>query len=158
MRKFLIMMIALFTYGNMCRAADADNLIVWQTDGTSTSYALDDHPVISYKADSLVLTAPQVEVKLPFDEVLKLTFGDKVDAIQNVETTGQQESIKANADGVNLNGFKFGTKVGVYQLNGTALGQFTIPESGALHISLASMGSGIYIVKAGRSSIKIVRK
>ncbi|MGI6222242.1 MAG: hypothetical protein ACOYJG_01375 [Prevotella sp.] len=158
MRKFIIIMIALFTYGNMCRAADADHLIVWLTDGTSTSYALDEKPVITYNDDHLVLTAPQVEVDVPLDDVLKLTFGDEADAIQQVETTDQQESIKANSDGVELSGFKAGTKVGLYGVNGTTLGQYTIPESGTLHISLAAMGSGLYIVKAGRSSIKIVRK
>ena len=155
--KWLIMLIALFTYSSICRADDAEGVLIWQTDGSCTTCQMDAKPVITYSGDSLLLTAENVDVKLPLEGIVNITFGNVATSISS-SSVSVQGSIKATSDDVLLSDFKLGTPVFLYSVNGVLEDRYTIPEAGSLQISLVGKRSGMYIIKAGRSTIKIVRK
>ena len=66
------MLIALFTYSSICRADDAEGVLIWQTDGSCTTCQMDAKPVITYSGDSLLLTAENVDVKLPLEGIVNI--------------------------------------------------------------------------------------
>lgn len=155
--KWLIMLIALFSYSSICRADDAEAVLIWHVDGSCTTCQMDAKPVITYSGDSLQLTAENVDVKLPLEGIANITFGNAETSISS-PTVSVQGSIKATSDAVLLSDFKSSTPVFMYSVNGMLTDRYTIPESGSLQISLAGKRSGVYIIKAGRSTIKITRK
>ena len=91
-------------------------------------------------------------------DIDRITIDKQATDIKQTLSEEQQGRITVNADGAQLSGFGKGMKVYLYQVNGVLISQYTIPESGSLDISLNRMERGIYIIKAGRSTIKIARK
>lgn len=155
--KLLLVLIALLAYSHLCHADDGEAVVIWQTNGQFTSYELAQKPVITYVGDSLLLTAGDANVKFPLVNIDKVTFANSTTGITHTaaETAGD---IKVTNDEVTLTGFKTGTTVFVYKTNGMLMGRYIVPASGSLQISLAGMSRGIYIIKAGMSTIKIARK
>lgn len=91
-------------------------------------------------------------------DIDRITIDKQATDIKQTLSEEQQGRITVNADGAQLSGFGKGMKVYLYQVNGVLISQYTIPESGSLDISLNGMERGIYIIKAGRSTIKTARK
>lgn len=157
--KLFYVVIALFSYSHICHADDTgdESVILWYTNGEKTSYLLSNKPVITYNEECLVLTATDASIEVPRADIEKITIGQYTD-VQQLQSDEQQGSITVNADGALLSDFEKGMKVYLYQINGVLINQYTIPESGSLSISLNEMERGIYIIKAGRSTIKIIKR
>lgn len=158
--KLLFVAIALFSYSHICHADDTgdESVILWYTNGEKTCYLLSDKPVITYSGENVVLTATDVDIEVPMDDIERITIDKQTTGIKPDVSGQPQGHIAVNSDGAQLSGFEKGMKVYLYQVNGVLISQYTIPESGSLNISLNGMERGIYIIKAGRSTIKIARK
>lgn len=157
--KLFYVVIALFSYSHICHADDTgdESIVLWHTNGEKTCYLLSSKPVITYNEENLLLTAIDVDIEVPRTDIEKITIEKNPTDIQQISSDKQQGNIAVNADGALLSGFEKGLKVYLFQVNGVLVGQYTISESGSLTISLSGMERGIYIIKAGRSTIKIAR-
>lgn len=158
--KLLFVVIALFSYSHICHADDTggESVMLWHANGEKTCYLLSSKPVITYSEENLVLTATDVNIEVALADIEKITFDRQGAGVQQALSEKQQGRITVNADGAQLSGFEKGMKVYLYKVDGVLISQYTIPESGSLNISLNGMERGIYIIKAGRSTIKIARK
>ena len=77
------------------------------------------------------------------------------DDIKQVATTTNQPTL---VDGhVYYEGLKVATLVRIIAVNGQEIARYNAPQNGKLDINLASLAKGIYIIQAGKNTIKITR-
>jgi hypothetical protein len=67
-------------------------------------------------------------------------------------------SISKNGDSVTLRNLREGSTVTLYSSNGTLLEQRTINNAQPLTFSIAQRPAGVYIVKAGSETIKLMKQ
>lgn len=140
--------------------ANADvGVVVWNTSGTRDVFLLADKPVISYPSDSLHMVTAKAEVKYPLAQVQQLTFEDAATGINAVEAARNAGmTAKVSDNSVELWNLDAKAVVNVYLTSGQSLGQYRADNNGHIMVDLSSQPKGILIVKAGKSTIKIIRK
>ena len=118
----------------------ADNdakIIVWLNDGNKTEVLFADMPEFTYADGNISLqsNSPSTTLSWPIENLQKLTFENVTTAIRDVKDTG----LDILSDGMS-----------VYDLSGKMVKKQIK--------SLSELPKGVYIVKDGSVTIKVVRK
>ncbi len=116
-----------------------NTLNVHQKDGTMVSYGFSEKPVVTYTETGIHLTTTKVEVDYPFANLERFSFSDKTTSIDIVTTE------RTNDD------------VCIYNINGVLI-KTIMQSDGASSFSMSDLQKGIYIVKNGKSTYKIIKK
>ena len=74
------------------------------------------------------------------------------------EVNTDQESLDYKNGILVMRGLKAGSVVSIYSLDGKLQQSITVPRDGFYRRSLASLQSGVYIVKANSLSYKIMKR
>ena len=117
--------------------ADDAKIIVWLNDGNKSEVLFADMPELTY-ADgyvSIQSNSPSTTLSWPIEDLQKLTFENTSTAIRDVKATGL-DILSGN--------------MSVYDLSGKMVKKQIK--------SLSELPKGVYIVKDGSVSIKVVRK
>ena len=117
--------------------ADDAKIIVWLNDGNKSEVLFADMPELTY-ADgyvSITSNSPSTTLSWPIENLQKLTFENVTTAIRDVKATG----LDILSDGMT-----------VYDLSGKMVKKQIK--------SLSELPKGVYIVKDGSVTIKVVRK
>ena len=117
--------------------ADDAKIIVWLNDGNKSEVLFADMPELTY-ADgyvSITSNSPSTTLSWPIENLQKLTFENTSTAIRDVKTTGL-DLLSEKFDAYDLSG-----KMVKKQIK-----------------SLSELPKGVYIVKDGDVTIKVVRK
>lgn len=119
------------------RAAQDAKIIVWLNDGNKTEVLFADMPEFTYADGNISLqsNSPSTTLSWPIENLQKLTFENVTTAIREVKVTG----LDILSDGMTA-----------YDLNGRMIKQNVK--------SLSELPKGVYIVKDGSVTIKVVRK
>lgn len=116
-----------------------NTLNVHQKDGAVVSYGFSEKPVLTYTATGIHLATSKMEVDYPFANLDKFTFSEEANSIDIVTTEGTSDEVR------------------IYNINGTLLK--TIKQSdGASAYSTSDLQKGIYIIKNGKTTYKIIKK
>ena len=117
------------------RAADetAPGIVVWMNDGNKVEVMFSDMPEFTYSDGNVVLQTSRASLSWPLENVQKFTFGE------------------VSTSGIKPIGLDFASgNIAVYDLNGKLV------KSNINSIS--ELPRGVYIVKDGRVTTKVVRK
>ena len=150
MKKLLLAAIAAFA----CLSAFADdiNLYVRNTSNVESSYAVSNLRKISFSNGNVVLTTQAGKTEsIAISSVSKMYF--------STVSAGINDTFGKNAmtwDGENLTFETAVGKVNIYQPSGVLV--MCAKTADAQSISLARLPKGIYLVKVGEKSFKIVKK
>ena len=119
------------------RAAKEAKIIVWLNDGNKTEVLFADMPEFTYADGNISLqsNSPSTTLSWPIENLQKLTFENVTTAIRDVKDTG----LDILSDGMS-----------VYDLSGKMVKKQIK--------SLSELPRGVYIVKDGSVTIKVVRK
>lgn len=126
-------------------AAEEPALQLELTNGKTVTYALSQRPTVTFSGSDMNIATSQASASYARAEVANMKFV-KIDlsAVKNVAT----DQLLRYADGI----FEApGLDITVYSLAGNAVAQ------GHDSVSLAGIASGVYIVKAGDQSVKIIK-
>lgn len=116
-----------------------NTLNVHQKDGTVVKYAFSEKPVATYTTAGIHLATTKVEVDYPLANLEKFTFSNEANAIDVLTTEGT------------------GDDVHIYNTNGVLLR--TVKQTdGTASFSTSDLPKGIYIIKNGSTTYKIVKK
>ena len=117
-------------------AQDA-KIIVWLNDGNKTEVLFADMPEFTYAEGNITLqsNSPSTSLSWPIENLQKLTFENVTTAIRDVKATG----LDILSD-----------QMTVYDLSGKVVKKQAR--------SLSELPKGVYIVKDGSVTIKVVRK
>lgn len=112
-------------------------IIIWLNDGSKTTVLFSDMPEFTYAGGYVTLQSnnPSTTLSWLIDDLQKLTFGDASTGIREVKTTGL-DILSDNLTAYDLNGRLVKRNVK----------------------SLSELPKGVYIVKDGSVTIKVVRK
>ncbi|MBO6033420.1 MAG: T9SS type A sorting domain-containing protein [Prevotella sp.] len=118
-------------------AANEPVIIIWLNDGNKTEVLFADMPEFTYADGNISLQSnnPSTTLSWPIENLQKLTFENVTTAIRDIKATG----LDILSD-----------KMAVYDLSGKMLKKQIK--------SLSELSKGVYIVKDGSVSIKVVRK
>ena len=139
MRKITILtlLLTLFTLGTWAQdeAAKDPVIVIWLNDGNSQQVLFDEMPVFTFDNGAMTLKGEETELSWPLENLNKFTFGYVSTGIRDVKTTGL-DILSDNCV--------------AYDLKGRVVRQNLK--------SLSELPKGVYIIKNGRVTTKVVRK
>lgn len=115
-------------------------LNVHQKSGGVVGYAFSEKPVVTYEGADLVLNTTKVKVVYPISNLEMFTF-------DNGELAEIESVTMSDVKGKTL----------VYSSNGILVKELQ-PEEGSTHLLLDGLSNGIYIIKNGNTTYKIIKK
>lgn len=127
--------------------AEGHALKVSLTDGNSEIYSLSEKPKISFSGEDMLITSSTVSTTYARSTVSAITFQEISTSIANVKE-GNNTIYRFNNDKFEAEG----TEISVYSTSGALVAK------GKDAVSLQSLQPGVYVVKAGKQSIKINKK
>lgn len=142
--------------------ADIKYIVLWNKDGSTTAIPLEGRPVITYDTDNSIITCntTTTEVTFPLKDIYKYTLeltekpGTDIRSMQ----VNKPGDITNHTNILLFNGFKPNTAITVYTANGTMVESRRADNSGQASLSMSGWPKGMYIIKAGNVSHKILRK
>ena len=156
MKKTIItLMLALFTVGAW--AQETQRLVVWQKSGEKVYYELADLPETTFEDGLLIISTLHTSVQYQLENIVRYTY-EGVRTGFDLMPNEHAVSISREGDGVVYRGLKDGTTVGVYGSNGMLIQCLTAHEGQPLVVSVGQRPAGVYIVKCGSETIKLLRK
>lgn len=133
------------------------SLIILFKDQTTQTFELEDMPVITVKGLDLKVETNNADVTIPLKDIVRYYF--KVNSITGIDEVNiNQESLDYKNGILVMRGLKAGSVVSIYSLDGKLRQSITVPRDGFFRCSLASLQSGVYIVKANSLSYKIMKR
>lgn len=138
MMKSFFTFLCLFSMALGARAQNTLNIHL--KNGSVTSYGFGEKPVVTYTETRIHLKTTKVELDFPLTNLEKFTFTDgETDAIEEVRTENTSDDVR------------------IYNTNGVLLR--TIRQSqGKASFATDDLPRGIYIIKNGETTYKIVKR
>lgn len=137
-RTIILSLFSLFLSAASCFAQTTLN--IHQKSGGIVGYAFSEKPVVTYEGSNLVLNTTKVKVVYPISDLEKLTF-------DNGELAEIESVTMSDVKG----------KTFVYTSNGVLLKELQ-PEEGTTHLLLEGLSNGVYIIRNGSTTYKIIKK
>lgn len=133
----LTLLLTLFAVGTWAQdeATDEPVIIIWLNDGNSQKVLFSEMPVVTYDNGVLMLKGEETELSWSLENVNKFTIGNAATGIRDVKT--------ADLD-------LLSDKLTVYDLNGRLVKKNVK--------SLSELPKGVYLIKNGSVTTKVVRK
>lgn len=116
-------------------AASEPVILIWLNDGSKTEVLFDEMPVFTYDNGVMTLKGEETELSWPLENLNKFTFSNVSTGIRNVKAT----DLDILSDGCVA-----------YDLNGRVVRQNLK--------SLSELPKGVYLIKNGNVTTKVVRK
>lgn len=156
--KLSLTLLLLFFAGLTMQAqTPKQQLVVWQKNGDKVRFDLAELPETTFKNGQLVVTTSKTTVYYQLENILRYTYEGVKTAI---DLMPHERSVVVSRDGdaVTFENLKAGTTVSVYAANGTLVEQLTAAEDQPLRCSVSSHPNGVYLVKAGSQTIKLLKQ
>lgn len=123
--------------------AEGMSLKVTLNDGYVRTFTLTDKPVVTFGATDMKITAPGAEVTYPRADVRNITFVEgSLSVTDRFVTNYYYDGMEFRCEG---------NAIAVCDMNGRLV------MTGRDRVSTASLPTGIYIIKANNTAIKIIK-
>ena len=144
-------------------------LVVWMREGGYVTYPLDEHPIITYADEQILVSTPWNSVSYPHAQVRKFTLADTdtpQDDIPEDDTPKDDDTainsvcsdLRNQGDAIVFSACTPDEHVGVYDASGRLLHSYAIGADGNLTLSLSAYGRGVYVVKMKSITYKFIKK
>lgn len=157
LKKAIFLLLFFCLQLNVLANKNTPTVEVWTKSGERIAYSLSEHPVITYSGMDLVLTTTHLTVNYPLAELHKFTFGTEATAIEPIPILFDGQ-IRISGEMLILSGFSPSKQVLIYSIEGQKVLDTTISSDGSITIDIKSLTTGIYVVKAGGITHKIIKK
>lgn len=157
MKKLKVCLILLVMLIAVSVKAENVKYLVFNSGGEQTVIALADEPVITINEGTLKVTVAGVE-KLLADLSEGLTYSFSPVAPTSVLAVLAEESSRLEQGHVYIAHAHEGETVRVFSVDGKLAASQRISSEGTADIDLTTLGSGLYIVKTAKTSIKVMNK
>ena len=153
--KVYLMLLVLF----IATSTKAENVkyLVFNSGGEETVIALADEPVMTINEGILKVTVAGVE-KLSADLSAGLSYSFSETAPTAIRAVLAEESSRLEQGHVYIAHAHEGETVRVFSVDGKLAASQRISSEGTADIDLTTLGSGLYIVKSAKTTIKVMNK
>lgn len=124
-------------------------------DGSQIAYFLETRPVLSFDNQSLHVVSGNVTMDYPIIQVKKHTF-EQVSSTSVTELPSGVVRIEGNK--VFFSGFTSGQKIAAYASDGRQVAVLEIGPDGNGELSLQALPAGLYVIRYGVSTLKMMKK
>lgn len=140
-------------------AQTTPRLVVWQMSGEKVYYELALLPETTFENGQLVIKCEgKAAAYYQLENILRYTYegvgSADIDLLPNVHAI----SVSREGDAVTYRNLSAGTAVSLYTADGMLIDQRTAQNGQPLTLSVANRPSGVYIVKAGKETIKLMKQ
>ena len=149
-----IILVLLMTF-SLTAIAEEYNFVVWTKSGEQINYPISEKSKLTHNDDNFIVTTSTTTVEYPKADIKKFTLliPDGVDNIENSNTNLFQQD-----NSLILSGFRNGSVVKIFNINGQLLTTEIINNEDAYIIDLSTLDKGIYIVSTESITYKIIRQ
>lgn len=140
-------------------AAEGDDLLVLYLDGTSHSAKMETVEKITLADHTLTLVATDgSEESKPIAQVDKILFGKNATGISTAKAAEDGDVIvRSTGYSFTAEGLRDGVTLTVYASDGKVVAR-SVAKDGKATVNASRLANGVYIVKAGNKSLKIVKR
>lgn len=139
-------------------AVGGSRLVVWLKSGDKVGYDLVDVPVITFSGSKFIISTNKVNIPYERKDVLRYTFEYTEETGIDLSPGERRVEINREGDELIFRGLQIGGTASIYAINGTLIEQRKVTDSLPLTISLKNRPNGVYIVKAGTETIKVMKR
>jgi len=151
---FALMAFLMLPVQRVCAEGQVQCMVLTQTDGTVTKFALSDAPVVKYDGDNIVVTCGEQSLTTAMSGIEKWTFeNDDLQGIDEAKNAEPQTSFSFGR--AEISGLKAGAAIGVYGIDGKALYNVKANGEGQVLVDLGNLPEGVYILRTPNKSYKI---
>lgn len=136
--RFISMLIAIVLLGATTSFAQ-NTLNIHQKSGGVVSYGFSEKPVVTYAGEYMHVETVSVSIDYPVSNVQKLTFKDSESSIGELRVEEESSDLL------------------IYNLKGQLVKKAE-SEDGISQLDIQELPAGIYVVKNGKTTFKIVKK
>lgn len=148
---FLVALLLAIVIPRQARASD-DVFIVIKTGAEIVAVALADNPVITYANDQLVITTAEKQVEFPVVDITGYSFMEsEPTAIKNIKVDREHKQGMVAFDHL-----KEGITVMLYNAKGEQVRTTKAQADGTAVIDMHGLAKGVYVIRAGKLSFKIM--
>lgn len=148
----IILLLVMFYSGAM----HAQNLVIWQKDGSKVSYELNEQPKTTFTTDELVITTITSTICFPLAQIQRYTYEGEGTNLNDVRIKGI--SISHHGDEIIVKGLPKGKSVAVFGLDGVQMLAKNSDSSGRLTVSISKLSKGVYVIKADKITYKFSKQ
>lgn len=154
MKNRYIVIILLTLIALSAKAQNKEVLNVWMTDGTKSSVLLDYHPTVVFNLSQLIIKSDNQTIEIPYDQISYFTYSENEESsISDVEIGGENKNeLWLFSEPLTTDNFT------VYTIDGQKIFLNLYQKGGMQILNLASLASGIYIIKVNNKSYKITKR
>ena len=158
MKKVLLLLLMALVLPMVASADDeTQRLVVWHKNGEKTYFELNEMPETTFEGGLLVIRSSKTTVSYQMENILRYTYEGVSTSITDLQPSERAVIIAKDGDGVTFRNLPGSSAVSVYSTNGVLLEQRTAIEGQPLTVSVAQRPAGVYVVKAGKETIKLMK-
>ena len=138
-------------------------LVLTETNGTKTEFALESFPVITIEDNNLVITHNGNQLTTALTGVQDYRFIEKkvtagISSVPSNDPKNASNTPQFSFSNAEVSGLKAGAKVAIYNLNGTQISSVTADGEGRVALDFSSLPKGVYILRTPTKSFKFMNK
>ena len=138
-------------------------LVLTETNGTTTEFALESFPVITIEGNNLVITHNGNQLTTALTGVQDYHFIEKtvttsISSVPSNDPKNESNTPQFSFSNAEVSGLKAGAKVAIYNLNGTQISSITADGEGRVALDFSSLPKGVYILRTPTKSFKFMNK
>lgn len=157
MRRIITLSLFVFMAFMTATAQNGPQLKVWKKDKSTVLFALAEKPVTTFSGNKLIIKTSTATVEYPLAEVQRYTYEGVETGIESIESDNSM-LVKQEKDKLSLRNLKTGEEVRLYSSSGSLLQIVKSNGTEPVVISLSSRPQGVYIVKSGNETIKLMKR
>ena len=156
----IVLLLTMLSMPTGMRADDKQNtLIVLTKDNVAHQFVLADKPTVTFEGTQLKVTCEKVSASASFNlaDVIRFTYDGK--SATGIDEMGVDPAEISMQDGtLVISQMKANSTVNVYSTDGKLVRQLKAQRAGTYRLSLSSLRSGVYLVKADNITYKITKR
>lgn len=134
-----------------------DAFIVWTASGGKVSFPLKEHPTLTFNDTEIILTTTKTSVEYDKTDVVKFTLGNNTGT--SVSSMLHDDTrIMRKDDVILLEHFSPFAPIRIYSISGYVVYNGKMSAEGSMSLSVSDYPSGTYILRAEKSTYKIIKK
>ena len=138
-------------------------LVLTETNGTTTEFALESFPVITIEDNNLVITHNGNQLTTALTGVQDYRFIEKkvtagISSVPSNDPKNASNTPQFSFSNTEVSGLKAGARVAIYNLNGTQISSVTADGEGRVALDFSSLPKGVYILRTPTKSFKFMNK
>ena len=158
LRLLLLFILFDFSASSLLAQTATKRLVLWQKSGEKVYFDLNDMPETTFENGLFVIRTNNATFQYQIDNVLRYTFEGTGNTGISLLPSERSISLSKEGDEVTMRNLRAGTVVTIYAANGTVLETRQVTDSQPLTLSVAQRPAGVYIVKAGSETIKLLKQ